>query len=298
MSNLHKIHSYIYRNRNVRNNSIITLKSNIMEDSYDHIDSSLIYVTESIPGVDCPDSFHEEFLEGCRCNSKSQCIDPSHCSCLKGTKPLYDENSRITWPLPLYPMFECNSKCSCKGECKNSVIMKGPIKNLYVQKISNDKGLGVFCKNKISKGSFICTYSGEIIGIDEGLKRTKEQQEKRKSNYILFVKEYFATESVSTVIDPTIIGNIGRYLNHSCDPNLVMIPVRVQNMVPHIALFACTDIPSGTELTYDYGNTSTDRNIVQANINNALLTLDERTKLVKCLCGSKSCCKKYLPYHR
>ena len=268
-----------------------------MEDLYEHHDPDLVYVTESIPGLGCPDSFNEEFLEGCHCNPNSGCTDPSHCSCLKGTEPLYDNNSRITGPLPLYPVFECNSKCSCKGLCQNSVIMKGPIKELKIRKISHEKGFGVFCKDKILKGSFVCTYSGEIIGLDVGLKRAKEQQDNKKSNYILFVKEYFSTESISTVIDPTMIGNIGRYFNHSCDPNLVMIPVRVQNMIPHIALFASMDIPIGTELTFDYGNTSLDRNITISNFSLKALTEDERIKLVKCICGSKNC-KKYLPFHK
>ena len=34
-----------------------------------------------------------------------------------------------------------------------------------------------------------------------------------------------------------VIGNIGRYLNHSCDPNLSLVTVRSSCMVPHIALF-------------------------------------------------------------
>ena len=269
-----------------------------MEDFYNHPDPSLIYVPESIPGVDCPDSFEEEFLEGCNCSSYESCTDPSKCSCLKGTEPMYDESSKIRWPLPLYPVFECNSKCSCNTICQNSVIIKGPIKDIYITKISRNIGYGVFCRKKITKGSFICTYSGEIIGTDEGLKRAKEQQVNKKSNYILFVKEYFSTESISTVIDPTMIGNIGRYFNHSCDPNLVMIPIRVQNMIPHIALFALKDIQSGTELTYDYGNSSTNRDITHTNLNLESLTQEERNSLVKCLCGSKNNCKNYLPFHR
>ena len=35
-----------------------------------------------------------------------------------------------------------------------------------------------------------------------------------------------------TIVDPTVLGNIGRYLNHSCCPNLAMLPVRVDCMVP------------------------------------------------------------------
>ena len=50
------------------------------------------------------------------------------------------------------------------------------------------------------------------------------------------------------------IGNIGRYINHSCDPNLIMVPVRVSSMVPHLALFARKKIKEGEELCFDYGD--------------------------------------------
>merc|ERR1712150_27193 len=129
--------------------------------------------------------------------------------------------------------------------------------------ISSDKGFGLFCKNKIVKGTFVCTYSGEIIGLEEGQRRTKIQQDQNKPNYILFVKEVFSIGPLSTVIDPSTIGNIGRYCNHSCDPNLIMIPIRVQNLIPHLSLFATKDIPENTELTFDYGNPSTSLDATQ-----------------------------------
>merc|ERR1739844_196982 len=82
------------------------------------------------------------------------------------------------------------------------------------------------------------------------------KEAEKKPNYIIFVNEVFSEKNVPTVIDPTLIGNIGRYVNHSCDPNLIMLPVRIQNLVPHLALFAAIDIPKDTELTFDYGNPS------------------------------------------
>ena len=39
-----------------------------------------------------------------------------------------------------------------------------------------------------------------------------------------------------------VIGNIGRYANHSCDPNIVIVPVRIQTVIPHLALVASRDI--------------------------------------------------------
>ena len=51
-------------------------------------------------------------------------------------------------------------------------------------------------------------------------------------------------------------GNVGRFLNHSCDPNLGKQAVYVDGhdlRAPHLAFFALEDIPAMQELTWDYG---------------------------------------------
>ena len=268
-----------------------------IDDSYEHLDPSIVYTSISIPGVGCPEFFDEEFLEGCSCDISTNCTEL--CSCIKGTVSFYEENLRIKWPITKYPIFECNMKCQCsKRFCKNSVIKRGPIKGLFVKHVSKEKGLGLFCEHKITIGTFVCTYAGEVIGVEEDQKRAKIQQEAGKPNYIIFVKEFFNNAPLLTVIDPTVIGNIGRYCNHSCDPNLIMIPIRIENLIPHLALFASKDIPEGTELTFDYGNPS---KIIEAeqNITNIeSLTNKESEMLVKCLCNAQENCRKFLPYHK
>ncbi|XKL69169.1 hypothetical protein PGB90_006938 [Kerria lacca] len=50
-------------------------------------------------------------------------------------------------------------------------------------------------------------------------------------------------------------GNIGRYLNHSCMPNVFVQNVFVDThdlRFPWVAFFAQTYIIAGTELTWDY----------------------------------------------
>ena len=44
-------------------------------------------------------------------------------------------------------------------------------------------------------------------------------------------------------IDISAIGNIGRYANHCCDPNVLIVPVRIETIIPHLALVAGRDIP-------------------------------------------------------
>jgi SET domain-containing protein len=49
-------------------------------------------------------------------------------------------------------------------------------------------------------------------------------------------------------------GNVGRFLNHCCEPNLISQSVLVGHAdirLPRLAFFAATDIPPKTELTFD-----------------------------------------------
>jgi len=58
------------------------------------------------------------------------------------------------------------------------------------------------------------------------------------------------------VFNPRRYGNVGRFLNHSCDPNLGKQAVYVDAhdlRAPHLAFFALEDIPAMQELTWDYG---------------------------------------------
>ncbi|CAG8809000.1 11174_t:CDS:2, partial [Dentiscutata erythropus] len=71
-------------------------------------------------------------------------------------------------------------------------------------------------------------------------------------------------QTVSTVVDPVRVSgkrdsnywcNISRFLNHSCDANLVTIPFFVEHKdirFQRIAFFAQRDIPKNSEITVDY----------------------------------------------
>ena len=126
--------------------------------------------------------------------------------------------------------------------------------------------------------------SGEIIGEQEAERRNEDDRNRGRDNFIFWIRENFGEKSsVQTIVDPTSIGNIGRYLNHSCDPNLAACPVRVECLVPRVAMFAQRDISSGDELTFDYGveSCSEDR---------------PDTPFKKCFCGSPKC-RGRLPFH-
>ncbi|CAM9462778.1 unnamed protein product [Scytosiphon promiscuus] len=90
---------------------------------------------------------------------------------------------------------------------------------------------------------------------------------------------YSPRSDVSTemaVVDAKDFGNVARFMNHSCDGNLIKKMVFVEShdsRIPRIAFFAPESIEAGEELTYDY---------------NYKLGSVEGTSLV-CRCGADSC---------
>jgi len=77
-------------------------------------------------------------------------------------------------------------------------------------------------------------------------------------------------------IDATKCGNIGRFINHSCSPNLHVKDVMYDHddkNLPHKMLFAAKDIPAGRELSFDY--------------NSKGKFINDRSN--SCYCGSQEC---------
>ncbi|NWX11413.1 SETB2 methyltransferase, partial [Aegotheles bennettii] len=65
-----------------------------------------------------------------------------------------------------------------------------------------------------------------------------------------------ANEESIYVLDATREGNVGRFLNHSCCPNLFAQSVFVEThnrSFPWVAFFTNRHVKAGTELTWDYG---------------------------------------------
>ncbi|XP_012502047.1 PREDICTED: histone-lysine N-methyltransferase SETMAR [Propithecus coquereli] len=187
------------------------------------------------------------------------------------------------------PVFECNVLCQCGDHCRNRVVQRGLQFHLQVFK-TDKKGWGLRTLEFIPKGRFVCEYAGEVLGFSE-VQRRIHLQTIYDSNYIIAIREHvYNGQIMETFVDPTYLGNIGRFLNHSCEPNLLMIPVRIDSMVPRLALFAAKDILPEEELSYDYSGRFL--NLMDSEDKERL----DNGKLRKpCYCGAKSC-TAFLPY--
>lgn len=234
------------------------------------------------PGADVDPS--EVNIQGCQCRTRS-CV-AEQCSCL----PRGDNyaNGRVILGRDT-PILECHALCACAESCANRETQRGLRFRLEVCKTPR-KGWGLRTKEAVPAGSFVCEYAGEVLGHQEARRRIKAQ-DPDANNYIISVREHLHCGRVmETYVDPTRIGNVGRFLNHSCLPNLVMLPVRTHSMVPRLALFAARHIQAGEELCYDYSGRA-------FNVGDEARSTEEggAAPRKRCLCGT-DVCSGYLPF--
>ncbi|XP_048110992.1 histone-lysine N-methyltransferase SETMAR isoform X2 [Alosa alosa] len=212
------------------------------------------YTPENVPGPGCSSDPTEITLPGCQCHTHS--CQSEKCQCLQRYGPAYSDQQRLQGRRDAEsgysrPVFECNALCDCSEDCSNRVVQRGVVFRLRVF-LSVDRGWGVRTMDAIPRGAFVCEYAGEVIGLEEARSRQLAQGPE-DMNYIIAVREHAGQGNArETFVDPFSRGNVGRFINHSCQPNLFMVPVRVHSMVPRLALFAVRDIVPDEELTFDY----------------------------------------------
>ncbi|KAK9285293.1 hypothetical protein L1049_024484 [Liquidambar formosana] len=170
----------------------------------------------------------------------------------------YDENGRIILEEG-YLVYECNYMCSCSRNCPNRVLQNGVQVKLEVFK-TEKKGWAVRAGEPILRGTFICEYIGEVLDELEANKR-RNRYGREGLSYFYKIDAHIndmgrlIEGQVPYVIDATKYGNISRFINHSCLPNLVNHQVLVESMdcqLAHIGFYTSRDIALGEELTYDY----------------------------------------------
>ncbi|XP_059223252.1 probable histone-lysine N-methyltransferase set-23 [Stomoxys calcitrans] len=272
-------------------------------DDYEHINADIEYVLENVlseqtncgigdESIKLKELYNSVLINACTCESSC-----SHLStCPHGEAYVWNDKYR---ELVIRPeresdlIYECSSNCTCKLEdCSNRLVQRGPRKNLQIFLSSQYQSYGVITKQDIPQGAFICEYAGELLTCGEAKLRIQENEKKGNMNYILCLKENHHVDlaggelkpgsELMTIVDPSKRGNIGRYLNHSCDPNCQIYSVRVDCPIPKVAIFAKRHIKTGEELCFHY------------NDGKKYSSTSASGKPTLCLCNSKKC-QKYLP---
>ncbi|NWS13135.1 SETB2 methyltransferase, partial [Pachyramphus minor] len=188
----------------------------------------------------------------------------------------------------------------------NSGAKKGKEKSIEEQKeehpveIGQTESVGVDsegCKRKsLSLQGVDCGKSGVLDDTcvvrpsnNIPLKADCKEENSRQSSQDAFCEEADgdgilpknASEENIYILDATKEGNVGRFLNHSCCPNLFAQSVFVEThnrSFPWVAFFTNRHVKAGTELTWDYGYEAG--------------SMPE--KEISCQCGVQKCRKKVL----
>ncbi|KAJ6847897.1 histone-lysine N-methyltransferase SUVR5 [Iris pallida] len=172
----------------------------------------------------------------------------------------YDERGQIILEEG-YLVYECNSLCKCEATCHNRVLQKGVQVKLEIFR-TEKKGWAVRAAEAISRGTFVCEYVGKILNKAEAHKR-RERYDSVGCSYLYDIDAHIGGSkgigegTIPCIVDATKIGNVSRFINHSCSPNLVNYLVLIESMdcqLAHIGLYANRDIAAGEELAYDYRN--------------------------------------------
>ena len=131
----------------------------------------------------------------------------------------------------------------------------------------------------IPSGSFVCEYIGELVDDNHPLKSqdyyldlgkiTDKDAPKwgdvpahivvKKNSMHVDGEEDDEEPGTAFTLDSTEIGNMARFINHSCSPNLLVQRViwdhHRAEWPPHVMLFAMDNIAPFRELTLNYGHT-------------------------------------------
>ncbi|KAG5049041.1 hypothetical protein JHK82_057435 [Glycine max] len=235
---------------------------------------------------------------GCTC-IKACVPGDLNCSCIRrneGDFP-YTGNGILVSRKPL--VHECGPTCQCFPNCKNRVSQTGLKHPMEVFR-TKDRGWGLRSLDPIRAGTFICEYAGEVVDRGKVSQLVKEGDEyvfdttriydQFKWNYEpRLLEEIGSNDSTEDyampyplIITAKNIGNVARFMNHSCSPNVFWQPVVYEEnnqSYLHVAFFALRHIPPMTELTYDYG-------LAQSDHAEGSSAAKGRKK---CLCGSSKC---------
>ena len=139
---------------------------------------------------------------------------------------------------------ECVGDCACGADCQNQRFWRRLYANVSVIK-TEKKGFGLRANTHLKNGDFIFEYIGEVIPEGTFRKRMRIYDEEGIKHF------YFMSLSKGEFVDATKKGNLGRFCNHSCNPNCYVDKWVVGDKL-RMGIFAERNIKPGEELVFNY----------------------------------------------
>lgn len=140
---------------------------------------------------------------------------------------------------------ECvDGDCNCGIGCQNTRFQRRNYANVSVIK-TEKKGYGLRANIDLNPNDFIFEYIGEVINEPTFRRRTIQYDQEGIKHF------YFMSLTKNEFIDATKKGNLGRFCNHSCNPNCYVDKWVVGDKL-RMGIFAERFISSGEELVFNY----------------------------------------------
>lgn len=138
--------------------------------------------------------------------------------------------------------FECHESCSCG--CAAAAPPRSPScvyrpsaaragRPLAVIACGR-KGWGLACGETLEQGAPVCTYGGDLVRTATAMTAGTGLLTRSKGpamNFVLTVVEVFGgggadgNLTLATTVDASRRGSAGRFVNHSCGPNLELVSI-------------------------------------------------------------------------
>lgn len=184
-------------------------------------------------------------------------------------------------------IMECSDECGCNHKCPRRRLQQGQTKPMVVYH-EGEKGFGLRAAESFKKGELVCEYTGNMFQLDPPLERKppqphaqqlldvpsvkrlkknrkaekeKEEEERRrkppKDGRNTSYQAGFTIMNHDVAICAGKVGNIARFINHSCEPNTAFFEVHSRRyvadpLIPRVAVYATKDIALGEEITIAY----------------------------------------------
>ncbi|KAF8966903.1 hypothetical protein BDZ97DRAFT_1917169 [Flammula alnicola] len=159
-------------------------------------------------------------------------------SCDEACGPYSDCINRLT-------QVEClEDDCRCRSYCQNQRFQRKQYANIDIV-LTEKKGYGLRAEEDLLKDTFIYEYVGDVVNPASFKKRMRDYAEEGIRHF------YFMMLQKDEFIDATKSGGMGRFANHSCNPNCYVAKWTVGTHV-RMGIFAKRDIKTHEELTFNY----------------------------------------------
>ncbi|KAJ5888938.1 hypothetical protein N7495_008979 [Penicillium taxi] len=188
----------------------------IKECSYAHRDYGY---TEHAMECDCSEEWNHKAQQNLACGEDSDCIN-------RATK------------------IECLNECGCGDNCLNQRMQKKQYAKVAVIQ-TEKKGFGLRAETDLEPHQLIYEYVGEVLGEKEFRRRMRQYDDAGIKHF------YFMSLSKGEFVDATKKGNLGRFCNHSCNPNCYVDKWVIGEKL-RMGIFTERAVQAGEELVFNY----------------------------------------------